>query len=282
MLAIHEFSSLSDISVDIFSCPSEFQLVVFERGVKFEFQVNCKSLASSLIVFGQSALGNRDLELPVFHRGSWANDFERSSTVALNDPTLYLSDELLGGWFQGTRDHFYMTTCAEIVQKIAQLMGLSNDKVVFYGSSAGGFSSLMMACDVPGSHVVAEVPQIDMNQYHVKSALANICKYSYQVDEIEQVNLTYPSRINVISRMMEIPQIPNIYFIQNIADNLHIDRHLMPFMNYLNKRFRGGSEFSSKVMVAWFFKVTPSGDGHLPADRNFSVGVVKDAIAKFT
>ena len=81
--------------------------------------------------------------------------------------------------------------------------------------------------------------------------------------------------------MREISKIPNIYFIQNIADRLHIERHLYPFMRYLDERYRGGDESSASIFIAWFYKITPGGDGHVPADRIFAVNVVRDAIAKF-
>lgn len=277
-----EFASIYDIN---FPPEGLHQLRIHIKGVPFELLVKSIHSPKNIIVFGQSALSTRlNLPLPVYHRWTWFNDFPESVCVALNDPTLYLNDSILGGWFQGTSDHFYMEDGAKIVGKIANYFGINNSKIFFYGSSAGGFSSLMMAAQLHGASAIAEIPQTNMARYHVLSALNNLSRHCYNGVPIQEILNLYPERISVLEQFKKLGHIPNIMYLQNVSDTLHLENHLFPFIFGLDKllsdeKFKNSE---SRRIIEFYQGRTEKGDGHVAAPRKFTIRAIKTAIQLFS
>jgi hypothetical protein len=111
-------------------------------GVNFELFTSLKRDSDQMLVFGQGAIDRTKHELPVFQRWSWA-ERHPCSVIVLNDPTLYLGEIPLG-WFQGTAERHYLPQCVAIVRHLVERMDLRPTDVLFYGTSGGGFTSLMM------------------------------------------------------------------------------------------------------------------------------------------
>ena len=84
--------------------------------------------------------------------------------LALSDPALGLDDDIRGAWYLHPTDDLLEQMAASIRQQIERL-GLTNEQVLFYGSSLGGFGSLSRASLIPGSSAIAEIPQIDVARW---------------------------------------------------------------------------------------------------------------------
>ncbi|WP_241766067.1 hypothetical protein [Bacillus thuringiensis] len=141
-----------------------FILTVNWNNTKYEFFINLKPNASNLLVFGSGAYNPQKMKPPVFQRHSWIDHFE-DSTIFYNDPTLYLGPMNLG-WGHGTAEKFYLEDIANIVQVIMQSIKITGDKVLFYGSSGGGFTSLVLAGLIRGSKALVNNPQTMINNYY--------------------------------------------------------------------------------------------------------------------
>lgn len=260
------------------------QLRVRERGVPFEMLYKANPSSDCLIVFGQSALSTREnLALPVYHRWTWFDDFPQAACLTLNDPTLYLSETLFGGWFQGTREHFYMEDGARIVARIAQQLGIPTSRIFFYGSSAGGFSSLMMAAELGNATAIAEIPQTDMAKYHVLSAVDALRTHCYGGMTLDAISAEYGDRLSVLHRFAKLGKVPNILYLQNVADTLHLERHVFPFIAGIEPLFKDSiSCLNRRILLELYCGRTDKGDGHVAASRKEAVRAIKMAMRIFT
>lgn len=276
-----EFSSLEQMQLPL---QGTHQLRIQSRGVPFEMLYKTALAPDSLIVFGQSALGTRNnMPLPLYHRWTWFDDFPNSACIALNDPSLYLSDELLGGWFQGTSEHFYMEDAAGMIAEIARQLGIPASRVFFYGSSAGGFSSLMMAAELTGATAIAEIPQTDMAKYHVLSAVDALRQYCYKGMELDQIIAEYGDRISVLKRFQRLGNVPNIIYLQNVADTLHLENHVFPFLSGAEELFKDSSQKNERrIMLELYCGRTDKGDGHVAAPKHVAVRAIHTAMKNFS
>jgi len=115
--------------------------------------------------------GARDLKSrawPNFDRWSWAPVFP-GSVLCVADPTLALdTDRLRIGWYVGTRERDWLQGLADLVGAVADKAGVATRQVVCYGSSAGGFGALALACRLGDATAVAINPQTDVLKYHVR------------------------------------------------------------------------------------------------------------------
>lgn len=184
--------------------------------------LNLKESSDKILVCGPSAIDTYTVKPPFFHRWSWANRFGYS-TVIISDPTLETGKFNIG-WFLGKKNEYLLTKCSNIINKIISQLGIERNSTIFYGSSAGGFSSLMMASYFKGANVIVQNPQIDVRRYHGEFYSALI-KSNFDGVEPEE------EKLNVISLFRKVAYVPNIYYVQNVYDNHHYDIHLPIFMS---------------------------------------------------
>ena len=129
-------------------------LSVNKDDVKYEYLINFKSNNKKLIVFNNGAVAGGNVKVPVFQRHSWANNLKTSSIFVM-DPTLYVAD-LAIGWGIGKNDNYYLENSSLILKTIIDKMNINIEDTVIYGTSAGGYLSIIMGIYLKGSRVVAD------------------------------------------------------------------------------------------------------------------------------
>lgn len=174
-------------------------LIIYYNDTKYEFLLNIKKDVDELLCLSSSVLKVDDLERfhkkPLFHRLSWKF---RQSTILFNDPTRYVdvdddyTKDLQGGWSVGTYDDYFLRNISEMILQIASYFNFTNDKILFYGSSMGGFTSLMLGTMVKGSMVLADLPQLYlMNFGHFTSKVIGKLYSDYSDEELEKVSYKF-------------------------------------------------------------------------------------------
>jgi hypothetical protein len=231
-----------------------FILTVEWNGVKFEFLMNIKPNTSNLLILGSEGMDQTKARiLPYFQRHSWINDFE-DSTIYYNDPTLYLGDHLLLGWGQGTRYRFYLQDIAAILTKLIQKIGMDPNNVLFYGSSGGGFMSLILAGYIRGSMAIVNSPQTCLTKW-LPVPVQDVFNLAYPRLTQEEIMNLYPERINVIKFYNQIKYVPKILYLQNVYCEYDVVGHLLPFIEGLQK-IEDGS-FVNNVTVELYYDKQP-------------------------
>lgn len=223
-----------------FPLNERFGLIVKKNDVKYEFLINLKSESDKLICLGSGALNGSDLERfelkPRFHRQSWNfND----STIFYNDPTRYLDKNLLGGWGIGTPDEWYLEVIKDIIVKISNYFNYPSESILFYGSSLGGFMSILLATLVKDSTALADVPQLTFENAKYWQRVKKILFPNYSDEYIHE---NFKHRLNVLDLIKKEKYVPNAIIIFD-AGQVDINEHYVPFfkelnkLNYLNKNY---------------------------------------------
>ncbi|QJR81530.1 hypothetical protein CA267_012435 [Alteromonas pelagimontana] len=186
----------------------------------FQMFMALKSKSNKLLIFGQDAINRSKIDLPVFFRWSWAADLPYS-VIILNDPTLYVNEELNGGWFVGNETEDYAQTQVDIIKKIVHWFKLDT-RVTFFGASAGGFASLMLAaCYGKDAQAIVDIPQIDLQTYHARTEVLKLFNAAFDInDTVVDDDMCY--RVDVTKRFEKQSFVPKIKYLHNTKDSAHV------------------------------------------------------------
>ena len=91
---------------------------------------------------------------PVFSRWNYADIF-RAQVLCISDPLVLQHPTLSSGWYLGAPGRDGVQDIVDIVAAVCRAIGLDASRVVFYGSSSGGFAALMAASRMERGRAVA-------------------------------------------------------------------------------------------------------------------------------
>ena len=247
-------------------------LIVFLDDVKYEFILKLEENSDELVVVGSGALGNRkfDRSRPLFHRHSW--NFKRS-TIYYNDPTYYVDDVIKGAWCFGTIEDYYLKKIALILDILIAKLNVEYEKVMFYGSSAGGFTSLILATLFKDTLCLVDIPQIYVSRF--KSKIHHLdgwrpLKEYYYGDEItdEEFLEMYKYRLNFVDLCKKEKYIPNAYMVLDCSVDLDFNTQYIPFFHELhNLPFTETSNWIKLI-------ITGRHQGHVSVSQNETIKLI--------
>lgn len=156
-----------------------------------------------------------------YSRWTWHSEWPSSLVLVFADPVLQLSQELDGGWFIHPK-HDVVAAIAGITAEIAGNARVSTDRIVFYGSSLGGFGALGSAAHLTGARAVAEVPQIDFTRWG-KRAIAAVESHILK-QSLTEFQMRHPERMRIPARFEFAGLIPPLKIISNTKDRTVADQ----------------------------------------------------------
>lgn len=225
-----------------------------------------------LFVLLSGARDPKKTTLPYFNRWSWYKKFP-GSILCISDPTLYLDSENLRlGWYIGTKNQNWLRAMAELVKNIADKMHIATSNVISYGSSGGGFASLMLAMELGDSTAVAINPQINILDY-LRKPCDHFLKIASFVQDIEYDNKTL-ARFSVTHKYDSNGQY-KFLIVQNIQDKLHYQNHLIKFCS--QHKIKRNKPFNIQDRVNIMLYDSP--DGHGPEPKESIAQIITRAVS---
>ena len=226
---------------------SMYVLRVMRKGVPYEYLINRRSDSDKLIVFNNGAVAGGNVNLPVFQRHSWAGLLKTSSVYCM-DPTLYLNNFLQLGWGIGKNEDYYLENSSKILKKIIEKMEISLKDTVIYGTSAGGYLSIIMGIYLKGARVVADNAQLDVKNWIYKDALDSVVTFCF--DSIGDA-LSHKERFSIIDAFEKNGYVPKIYMHVNLCSYADNSTQLIPFLKNA-EAMRGISEYNDIELFMHF------------------------------
>lgn len=208
---------------------------------------------------------DRSKPLPVFARWNWGKALG-GHVLAVCDPTLFLDDELRLGWFVGNRTMDPMRALHRTVETVRGLLGIAADRMVFYGSSGGGFAAIVAAAGLPQGRAVAINPQTDITLYYPR-AVANITKVFAAGWTPQRCLDAYPLRWSALAAIADARRGDRdlrVFYAQNLVDRGHHSRHFLPFCKQVKAPPTGGLSVDATVLTHVFS--SPEGHGAEPPE----------------
>ena len=156
-----------------------FNLEVEIEEVKYEFRIHLKDNSDKLLILPtgkitKNTTNNRNK--PIFQRENW---YFEESTIHINDPTLYINNEIKAGWMIGTKNNWYLETIAEIIKKIADNLfkyDIENQygNILIYGSTISAFEAIMLSILIKNSTSITEMPYLEVFRTNQRALLNHI------------------------------------------------------------------------------------------------------------
>jgi hypothetical protein len=213
-----------------------------------------------LFVMMPSAVERWRVRLPVFSRWTWASKGAFPGHVlCIADPTLEMREDFGLGWCLGTSAHPAIDEIEQVIVKFAKAKGISNEDIVFWGSSAGGFAALALASRIAGTTAVAINAQTDALSYGVQEQVDLVRQMCFGGASDEQVRAEFPHLVDMSKRWDGFSS-SRAVLIQNELDFHHYNVHFKPFWETLGGAFQHGISHAG-VHTAWIY--TDEG-GHVP------------------
>lgn len=236
---------------------------------------------NKLIVFGSGAValnGPKSIEPPIYNRYSWNVNFEES-LIFYNDPTRYLSNNIALGWCVGTEKEYYLETISEIIKKIVK--NYNNDSyykknikfkdILFYGSSGGGFTSIILSTLIKDSKALVNNSQLIIKNYY-EAHVSKMKKACFSELSDEEIFNNYGYRLNVLEAFKKEGYIPPITYYVNSNSSHDIDKQCIPFIKGL-KELNIYNE-NNNVEIIFY----TDDNGHSPMSKSKTIKVIKKTV----
>ncbi len=193
------------------------------NGVTFEFAVHCPVGAKAAVVLGSGDVG-RQPSRPAFHRITWANQIP-GCAIYYFDPTVYIGKTTLC-WYYGTNQRWYLENIAVLIKKILNRLSIFTVNTLFFGSSGGGFSSILLGSMLHG-RVLAINPQMIVQNFY--PSFIRLLKETVLAPGEELLS----ERMNAIQLIQREGFFPPIHIWQNICSASDIKEQLIPFLSQI-------------------------------------------------
>lgn len=247
------------------------EFCIYKNNYDFYFKLNLKENNNQMVVFSNGAADRKKSELPIFMRHTWAEDIH-ANCLYIDDRTIHDS-KLMIGWGIGREDCHFLREISLIVRKITQLLEVKSDKTIYYGSSAGGFMSILLAIKHRYSKAIVNNPQMILKNYISGKPLSyirnNFFKKYSQVDFIQK----YQERISVTYMMKQEKYVPRVLYIFNKESKEDYHQQFLPFLDELK-------EYDIDATKIEYLIYHHKGLGHNPIPKIRTTKIINAALVK--
>lgn len=247
--------NLDDISNIVLAKGEANNIVYKSEYYEYNFLVYVKEQYDNLVVLSNGAVNYEKKSPPIFMRNKWARDIQ-ANLIYLDDATIH-NTKLNLGWGQGNTKEFVLRIYSEIVKMIAKKLSIENEKICYFGSSAGGFMSMVLSSMHTDSYAIVNNPQTDIRSYY-EGHSKPLLELSY--GSVDNAYNNYIERVNVVGAFKHSNYMPKIYYIQNQFSHHDIKFHVTPFLKDIKEN---ELDIEKLTMINYFDKEK----GHTPLDK---------------
>lgn len=264
MVESSPFNKLFELSIEELEHVTEGLYKVDIDGLTVEALIqNLEQLSSGDRKLFVLLSGARDPErnpLPKFDRWKWRDKFN-GVMLNISDPGLYEHGTRLRlGWYIGKRDKNYSKYIACFVERVAKILGVEKENIIFYGSSAGGFGSLSIGQYICGCKAIVINPQIDIREY-IPNLYRTFVEKCYGLSSLDDISEQDVQRFDAL-RFLDRSKFSKLVYAQNIRDVVHLEKHYLRFCYEMNLPALGG--VSGDGIFETYLYDSPNGHGAEP------------------
>lgn len=212
------FEHLSDLEITF---GEKISINVYLDDIYYEFILNLKKSSDKLLIMGLEPEGfsNGDRSKPYFEKYGW--EFEHS-TIFYNDPTYFIDESITAGLCIGTENNYYLENIIKILKILINKLDVSAESILFYGSSVGGFTSLLLSTYFKNSISLSDNPilyayNFESNEIELGN-FESVKKHCFSDMSLELFIEKFNKRLSFIETMKQENYVPSVYLILNYAN----------------------------------------------------------------
>lgn len=240
-----------------------FDFCALKLGEEYNFTINFKELhfdfkiivgeSDTLTSFFNSAIPDsksKNITFPFF-TGLGISQSLKSTKIFFCDPLLHLSKDNKVFWYVGTKKLPTQKILVDILEVLKKQLNVK--KMIFWGSSGGGFPALLLSNIFDNSIALVNAPTTTLQFHHNTNAVLNL---SETLALCLQDDLDATLDLSAFSKRKN-----NAIILQNNKDKVFIQYHLKPYLEGKGINFNDQDILDSHVKL--IFK--DWGKGHLVA-----------------
>lgn len=245
------------------------EICIHKNNVAYYFKLNLKGEYKKVVIFSNGAADRSKAELPIFMRHTWADEIN-ASCIFVDDKTIHDS-KLMIGWGIGREDVHYLGEVSLILRKILKTLEVSHDNCIYYGSSAGGMMSMILAIKHRYSKAIVNNPQMITYNYMNGKPLSYIKNNFFKQYTYEEFLYKFKDRLSVPYLMKQQNYVPRVLYVLNKLSPMDYEDQFLPFIKELED-----SELNT-IKIEYLL-YNHSGLGHNPLPKERSVKIINAAI----
>lgn len=210
-----------------------------------------------------------DFLLPAFS-GWGVTEGLQASILIFSDPTLLRDRDLDLGWHAGTIETPVQYLYQLIVEKL--ILAFTPVRVLFWGGSGGGFSSLYLSAKIPGSTAFVWNPQTNIFSYEPAS-ISSFGKHCFGYTDHDELKRVMQD--TVVSDVADLYLADNrLLYLQSVSD-WHTEDHLYPFLRKMQIEPKFVSEYSGWLTERFYLHLEDFSEGHLPPSEQLIKSILR-------
>ena len=182
------------------------------------------------------------LKPPFFDRWSWYKYF-KESFIAYADPMFFYGDKIKIAWLIGTKEHWYLQDLSEIIEELCKNQEIKHSNILFYGSSGGGYTSVVLGTLIKNSQVLINNSQLFIMNYweSMVNPVFDVLYDSFEGMDKDEIVEKIKYRLDTIELFKKENYAPFITYYVNAESEWDIKLHGTPFLKqiYKLKQFNG-------------------------------------------
>jgi len=236
------------------------------NGYLVDFLFQKKPSDNLLVVFGGATARGPERKPPFFPGRRIATHLD-CSVMCINDPGLYLDDNIRLAWYAGSKYLPLQSILPTIIDKVASFLHTS--RIIMTGGSGGGFASLFYATKTAKTPIAFVYnPQTNIIRYrrgHIQD-FARVC-FEWQEGDFKTAfsDITY----DLVQHYSGDK--PPIIYLQNSTDGFHIKNHAIPFLKNFGLDWTG----TDQAVENLYLHVNDWGSHHTAPDRLLIQHIIK-------
>lgn len=161
-----QYGSLEELEVELESS----QFAIDLEGYHYECLFKEQAGEYLYVIYN----GARYTDLPEFPRWGYHNLFN-GSMICLEDPMYYKYPDMICGSFYGDREKSGIVISLGIIKAVCRKLGISEDKVIFFSSSQGGYSGTYASTLMPNTLSIALNPRLFIQDTPHTKNFTDVC-----------------------------------------------------------------------------------------------------------
>jgi len=259
-----------DLSPEILSGKDLDVLVICKEGVDFYFKFKLKPENPRLIIFSNGAVDFSKSHPPVFSRSSWYQDYN-ANCIYVDDKTIHGTNCTIG-WGVGTKDRYYLKDYSEIIKEIVKILHINTSNIIYYGSSAGGFMSMMLATLHKDTLAIVNNPQVYAHRFGDGSQVKKLYNSNFPGLTPKEIHEKYGYRFSLTNLISKEKYVPNILYIQNRLFKPDMEKQYNTFLEKMSMYNFDDSNIA-------FLLYSDKNSGHNPISRKKTASVINGCFA---
>lgn len=237
-------------------------LSVLVEGVCFDFLIKTGELKNTFVVFNSAVPDKEFVKTPIFTSRKLLSDL-KSHKIHVSDPFIDLSDGFRCFWYLSSKKIDVQNIIKNILSHLFFLMDA--ERVVFWGSSGGGYPALLYSYEFENSIALVNAPTTTIKKHH---------KADFILESMNKaLGEFYGDEISGFLDLKEIDRNNAAFILLNKNDRVFREKHVIPYVKHKKEiSIDGFNDFVSDEIVVM---AGDWGQGHLVAPTGLVKNIFK-------